>query len=29
MIVDEGTPAKLLKPSKNEYTNRLVESSNF
>ena len=29
MIVDEGTPAKLLRPSKNEYTKRLVESSNF
>ena len=29
MIVDEGTPAKLLRSSKNEYTNRLVESSNF
>ena len=29
MIVDEGTPARLLRPSKNEYTKRLVESSIF
>ena len=29
MIVDEGTPAKLLRSSKNKYTKRLVESSIF
>ena len=29
MIVDEGTPARLLRYSKNEYTKRLVESSIF
>ena len=29
MIVDEGTPARLLRPSKNDYTKRLVESSIF
>lgn len=28
-IVDEGTPAKLLRLSKNKYTKRLVESSIF
>ena len=28
-IVDEGTPARLLKASKNKYTKRLVESSIF
>ena len=29
MIVDEGTPTKLLRSSKNKYTKRLVESSIF